>query len=348
MEKRAYESVAVSSRIRLARNFMDYPFPARLLCDPHGEEQAREIVRIVSAQLVRLESFTPYALAGMSEEKCELLAEKHLISRGLIANRRISSALVSKDESISVMVNEEDHIREQYFIDGFDLTRAYERAGGIDDVISHAIPFAYDEKLGYLTACPTNVGTGLRASVMLFLPAVSRRGKMRELAKTLTDRGLTVRGAFGEGSGAEGELFQVSNEVTLGFSEGEILSVVEDAVRFVAERELSERERMKKEEGVALKDSIMRSYGILTHCCRLEMDEMMQRTADLKLGVALGFFADAPSGVAERMREIDKLCVSMRPAGIDRLIGEKLDEAAQSERRAEYTADAIRNMELAQ
>ncbi len=340
-----YESVAVSSRIRLARNFKDYPFPALLLRDPHAEEQASEMIRLLSAELTSMEEFHLYKMKDISEQDAELLKERYLISRDLIAHGKISAALISEDESISVMINEEDHVREQYFIKGFDLGRAYERISGIDDIISDSIPFAYDEELGYLTACPTNLGTGLRASVMLFLPALSRRGRLQRVMPVLTRLGLTVRGAFGEGSGAEGDLFQISNEVTLGLSEGEILREVEQAVTKLVDMELSERIRMKVEEGPALEDRIMRSLGILTCCRLLEEREFVSRISDIKLGIALGLFGDG--GKREvRIDELDRLQIAMRPGGLKLLSREAAGAERQSELRARYVAEKLRNMKL--
>ena len=340
-----FESVAVSTRIRLARNFKDYPFPARLLKDKHAEEQAHEIVRLIAAELAEIEDFSLYEMRSVSDERAAFLTERYLISRDLIRNRAISAALVSRDETISVMPNEEDHVREQYFTQGFDLKKAYERIAGIDDVISESIPFAFDDTFGYLTACPTNLGTGLRASVMLFLPAITRRGVMRTIMPQLTRLGLTVRGSFGEGSGSQGDLVQVSNEVTLGVSEEDILSVVEQSVGSVVELELMERARMKAEEGIVLKDKLCRSLGALENCCILEEREFMRRVADVKLGIALGYFSVGREG-EERMRELDDLAMSMRPANINRMNGAPLDARAQDIYRAEYAGNVVRGMQL--
>ena len=337
-----YESVAVSSRIRFARNFKDYPFPSRLLRDAHAIEQASEITHLVAAELMNLEKFRLYEMDGIGEDEAALLCERNLISKDLLRNRRISAAVVSEDGSISVMINEEDHIREQYFMKGYDLRRAFERLSGIDDIISDSIPFAYDSELGFLTACPTNLGTGMRASVMLFLPALARRGLMRRILPTLTRLGLTVRGVFGEGSGSEGDLFQISNEITLGLSEEEILFGVEQAVSVIVETELLERSRMKAEEGVRLKDEIYRSYGILTCCGLLSEKELYRRVADLKLGVALGFFGENAD-----MGALDALSVSMRPASLNALSKQKLSEREAEIFRAEKVGVAVRAMDLA-
>lgn len=337
MKDALYEKVAVSTRVRLARNFKDYPFPNRL----KDAETAREMVRLVSAELMRAEEFDLYDMSKLPSEEAAYLIERNLISQDLWNHRAIAAALVSKDESISVMINEEDHIREQYFMKGCFLQSTYERISGIDDIIAECIPFAFDEELGYLTACPTNLGTGLRASVMLFLPALSRRGLIRRLLPQFNRWGLTVRGAFGEGSTNEGELFQISNEVTLGVTEEEILESVRNAVDQVVEFELRERERMRTEDEVALTDAVLRSYGILTNCMAIDEREFMRRMVDVKLGVALGILnADGD------FTKLDDLIVAMRPANINRRCVRTLTEEEQSVYRAEYAGRKLRAMSL--
>ena len=334
-ERVRYEDVAVSTRVRLARNFANHPFPNRL----SDEKTAREIVRLIASDLNGVDSFQLYYMNAISDETAAFLKERYLISQDLINNRRISAALISRDESISVMINEEDHVREQYFMKGFDLHKAYERISGIDDIISESLPFAYDRELGYLTACPTNLGTGLRASVMLFLPALARRERMRKIAPAFKQLGLAVRGAFGEGSGAEGDLFQISNEITLGIAEEEILSTVSRAVTYLVKEEIKERLRMKAEERLTLCDRILRAYGALTHCLKIDAREFMQHMADVKLGVALDLFEG-------NLEELDDLIIALRPANINRLNGAPLSREEQDIYRAEYAEKALRSMEL--
>ena len=331
----SYDSVVVTTRIRLARNFADYPFPNRL----KNVVQAREIVRLIAAELKHTDTFDQYDMNNIPPERAAFLKERNLISRDLIENRRISAAFISRDESISVMVNEEDHVREQSFLREYNLEKVYERISGIDDIISESIPFAYDKELGYLTACPTNLGTGLRASVMLFLPALSRKDLMREIMPSLYELGLTVRGSYGEGSGAEGELFQISNELTLGLSEEEILRSVKDAVEKIVEFELREREQMLLDDERGLRDKVLRSYGILTNCATMEEGEFMQRMADVKLGVATKILHG-------NMSDLDNLVVAMRPANINRLNGAPLGEGDRNAYRAEYAGKALRSMKL--
>lgn len=343
-----HRKVAVSTRIRLARDFAEYPFPDRLLKDAHAEEEAYEMIRLISARLSLIDEFEEYVMRDTSEETAEYLKEKSLISRDLLAHRRISAAFVSKDESVSVMVNEEDHIREQYFASGFAVDRAYERICGIDDAISECFRFAYDEQLGYLTACPTNLGTGLRASVMLFLPALSHKGILEEISPDLRRSGLAVRGVSGEGSRGDGELFQISNEVTLGVSEDKILDTVIKKVSDLVEFELSERERYKRQGGLRLRDQIMRSYGILTNSCLLGEQEFATRLADVKLGVALGYLVGRKGyeeeEVEARLKELEDLRVEMRPANLLRLSDAPLGAEERDEFRARFTANALHTM----
>lgn len=340
-----HRKVAVSTRIRLARDFADYPFPNRLLKDAHAEEQAYEIIRLVAARLSLIDDFKEYVMRDTSEETAAYLKEKSLISRDLLAHRRISAAFVSKDESVSVMVNEEDHIREQYFVNEFAVDRAYERICGIDDAISECLGFAYDGQLGYLTACPTNLGTGLRASVMLFLPALSHKGILEEIAPDLRGKGLAVRGFSGEGSRGEGELFQISNEITLGVSEESILENVVKEVSDLIEFELSERVRYKRQGGVRLHDQIMRSFGILSNSCLLGETEFSSRLADVKLGAALEYLpakaGAGEDGIEMLMEELDNLRVEMRPANLNRLNGAPLGAEEQDAFRADFTSKKL-------
>ena len=341
----SYESVVASTRMRLARNFADYPFPNVLLQDMHAEEQAGEMMSILSAELEHVDTFTLYEMNCLSEETAELLRERNLISRDLILNKRISAAFISTDENISIMLNEEDHLRVQYFMKGLGLAKAYERVSGIDDLISDTIPFAFDKQLGYLTACPTNLGTGLRASVMLFLPALSRRGMMKKTAPQLSHGGLTVRGASGEGSGTEGDLFQVSNEMTLGFSEENILDLVERAVEMLTELEIRQRMCMKAEGGLSLYDEIGRSYGTLLGCKKITADELATRVADIKLGLALGYIEGERDG-EKLIGELDDFMVKMRPANLRRL--SKIPSAGEEQDayRARAAAETIKKMNL--
>lgn len=284
------QKTVTSTRIRLARNLRGYFFPHML--SPY---KAEEIVAAVRAALKKLDTFKEYDIGKISRDEAELLVEKHLISPAL-AGKKTGAAFVYCDENalredeISVMVNEEDHLREQYIVKGYDLYKAYDRLSGVDDALSAELPFAFDGKLGYLTACPSNLGTGLRASVMMFLPGLSKDGVIREILPNLKKNGLTVRGFFGEGSSAEGYSYQVSNERTLGVNESDVLAHMEEVALSLTELEFRHRERMKKEGGVRLKDKCLRSYGTLLNCAVLPWEEFSRLIDDVRLGVALDYF----------------------------------------------------------
>ena len=199
----------VMSRVRLARNLKNYPFKVE------NPALAKDLVKKVYRALVKSDTFNLYFMSNMSDVKLEAMKERHLISQNLIDNRSCGAALINQDESVSIMVNEEDVIREQCFMKGLRLNEAYKRLDKIDDDLEKNLELAFDSKLGYLTACPTNLGTGLRASVMLFLPALTVSGKISALIKEANKLGLTVRGLYGEGSEAEGYMYQMLTLIIL-------------------------------------------------------------------------------------------------------------------------------------
>ena len=297
------ETLVTSTRIRLARNLAAYPFPDKL-----NERLAKEIVYLVGNELEKLDDFQKNDMATLSAEEATLLQEQHLISPALIKKKGIGAAFISTDKSMSVMVNEEDHLREQYIYKGFDLYKAYEQISGVDDALGSALGFAYDTRLGYLTACPSNLGTGMRASVMMFLPGLAWSKELEDFLPTLKAGGLTVRGVFGEGTAAQGYSYQVSNERTLGVSEGEILDKMIRMTMTICDLELRARERMLKENEISLRDMCLRAYGTLTNCAVLSLKELTSGIVKVKLGVALGFFK------ARDMQAFNDFVANMRPA----------------------------------
>ncbi|MBQ8885574.1 MAG: ATP--guanido phosphotransferase [Clostridia bacterium] len=279
------ETTVISTRVRLARNVKGYPFPEKL-----SPARASEIVSTVGKALSGLDNFTEYDIGKISAEEATLLQEKHLISPALVRRKGGAAAFISSDKEVSVMVNEEDHLREQYILKGFQLYKAYERLSGIDDVLGESVSFAFDSKLGFLTACPSNLGTGLRASVMMFLPGLEKYGKLEKLLPALKKNGLTVRGVFGEGSTAEGYSYQISNERTLGYSEADLLSHMQEVTLNLAELEIRAREKMLSEDKLGYRDACLRAYGALCHCAVLPVSELTEGIVKVRLGAALGFF----------------------------------------------------------
>ena len=274
----AYFNV-VSSRVRLARNVRGMPFPS----SPR---------RASAAALAALEEGTARAARGVFDAEIlrmrdldavrkKALVERHLISPALARNTSSGAVILERSEGISVMLNEEDRIREQCIESGFALPEAYERISVYDDRLS-------EELLGFLTACPTNLGTGMRASVMLCLPALRVAGELEgDLTRFVRERGLTLRGVYGEGSKAQGDMYQLSNTRTLGVTEDEIIRSVERATIELCLKDRGALERMRKEKGAALYDKASRSYGILTHAYKLTSAELMNMISDVKLGIML-------------------------------------------------------------
>lgn len=337
------DSTVVSSRIRLARNLADYPFPNRL----SGVSQAKEIIRKVSAAASRCREFKLYYMDEISESVALSLRDDHLISAELVANKKYGAALIDEGDSdsfgdgraadkISVMINEEDHLREQYIAKGLNLETAYLRISEMDDALSRNIRFAYDAKLGYLTACPTNLGTGLRASVMLFLPGLTRMNKMNKLIREISRLGHTVRGVYGEGSAAEGYMYQISNEVTLGVSEDYILSEVKKAVLEIVNMETQARRALLSEDYIGVKDGCRRAFGILLYCETISFGEFLKYMSDVKLGAALGFVP------IENFSGLDDLIEALRPANISLLSDERLSAAERDILRAEKCREGLK------
>ncbi len=328
-----HENVVASSRIRLARNLNGYPFPSRLKDD----KQAKEIIRAVSSAINKVDEFKLYYMDGITEEEALNLVENHLVSPLLLKRPRYSAAVINEKRNVSIMINEEDHLREQCIEKGFALRQAYKTMSEKDNIIARSIQFAYDEQLGYLTACPTNLGTGLRASVMLFLPALTMSSLMPRVIRSANRLGLTVRGIYGEGSQAEGYMYQLSNEVTLGVTEDEILTQVEEIVARVAEMEESERLKLKTcERAMQIKDTCLRSFGVLTNCALMPSEEFEKLCANLKLGICLGYLDFGGIGW------IDDLMIKMKPSNINLLAGRKLTAAERDAYRADFASRRIR------
>lgn len=323
----------VSTRVRLARNLEGYPFPYHL----KDEKQAKEIIRLVTSALSRLDEFKLYYMDGISDAEALSLKENHLISPNLIKTRKYSAALINREENVSVMINEEDHLREQCIVKGYDLQLAYDTMSEIDNCIAKSMKFAYDEQLGFLTACPTNLGTGLRASVMMFLPALSINGLMPKVIKSISRLGLTVRGIYGEGSQAEGYLYQISNEVTLGVTEEYIISQVEEVVEKVCALEDAQRQNLKNgASALDIQDDCLRSYGVLTNCAKLTTEELIRYSSSVKLGACLGYIN------LDDVASIDELCVKMRPSNINAAAERELTAVERDVYRAQFTAKYLK------
>lgn len=272
----------ISTRVRLARNINGYPFASQL-----DTNAANEIIEKISAPL-ESSGFRKVNFSDVSPVMATSYVERHYVSPEFATKDTPHALLLQEQSGIAVMVCEEDHLRIQCILPGLALEEAYKNAARTEKRLDEDFDFAYSERLGYLTHCPTNLGTGMRASVMMFLPALSRGGYMNSLANQLSKIGLTVRGLFGEGSGSAGYMYQISNQVTLGISEESTLKKLNDAVRQIIESEQKMRKNITGEALDRLTDQIKRQEGVLKYAYMISSTEFIKLFADVRFGIALG------------------------------------------------------------
>lgn len=281
------DDIVISTRVRLARNLVKFPFPFKMM-----GEQRRQLVEEVMQAMAKTplgqSQYVFFTEKEISPLQKELLLEKHLISPQFAQEDQGQGLLVSDDESIVVMVNEEDHVRIQSLLPGLQLTAAFAGANQVDDWLEQGLDWAFDDKIGYLTACPSNVGTGMRASVMIHLPALALTGKLEQLFQAMPKLGLTVRGIYGEGSESLGHLYQISNQITLGYSENEILARLETVVNQMIAEEKKARAWLQEQQKVKLYDLVWRAYGVAGFARTLTLGEMMDNISWMRLGIDLG------------------------------------------------------------
>lgn len=280
--------VVVSTRIRLARNLSDIPFPNKM-----SAEQKKDVIDRVSKALSKAKFAKDITLKMIDMEKlnnieANAMAERRIISPEFASNREGRAIFISQDESVAVLVNEEDHIRIQVLASGSDLPVCLKIASEIDTYLDNKLSFAFDETLGYLTQCPTNLGTGLRASVMLHLPMMESGKMIENLASTVSKLGMTVRGSMGEGSASRGALYQISNQVTLGISEQNAIDNLMSIVNQVIRQEENLRKSAYEHDKISTDDKIYRALGILSTARLLSSDELLHLLSLVRLGASLG------------------------------------------------------------
>lgn len=279
------DDIAVSTRIRLARNLSGLPFPARMT-----PEQRRELnLKVKNAVL---QSNTPFAkslkyidMADVPQTEIAAMVERHIISPEFAEENAERAIIISADESISIMIGEEDHVRIQVILGGLQLEKAYDTAEQLDSLLYNELHFAFDRNLGFLTECPTNLGTGLRASVMLHLPVTESNGEISSIAETVGKIGFTVRGMYGEGSKASASMYQVSNQITLGISEKNAIDNLKIITQQLIDKERKARNSLNK---IKLEDMCFRALGTLQNCRILSSREMMDLLSRIKLGISMG------------------------------------------------------------
>ncbi|MGN0491996.1 protein arginine kinase [Ruminococcus sp.] len=298
--------VVISTRIRLARNLKDYPFPCKL--NSQGREKVIEKVRdaVKKSNSPVASDFSFIRMSELSSSQSVSLVEKRLVSPEFISETDGRALLISKDECFSIMINEEDHIRLQVITKGLSLEQAYDTADKLDTLLDENLDFAFDEKLGYLTQCPTNLGTGMRASVMLHLPALEKSRAINRIAGNLSKLGLTIRGAHGEGTEPKGALYQLSNQVTLGISEKAAIENLKNITEQLIAQENQARERLCS--SIDIQDAISRSLGILRSALVISHDEALKLLSNVRLGIVSKQITDVST------ETIDRLMLAVEPA----------------------------------
>lgn len=305
---REYEDIVISSRIRLARNVKNHRFPHLL-----GGEESEEILTIFKNAMETVDSNKEFTFQKMSEINSvgrRVLMEEHLVSPELNKNKDISAYFLHKDRKINLLINEEDHLRLQVINDDFSLSDNLSKAIELDNALEKEIHFAFDEKYGYLTTCPTNIGTGLRASIMVHLPALREADYMEGLQDSLNKLGITVRGFYGEGSNASGDLYQISNQQTLGINEQMLVDKIENITHRIVMNERNVRVRTLEKHPIKVKDKVFRSLGILKYSRQIDDEEAFECLSNLRLGIDLGLYRGLNfKQINEMMKKVQKYTI---------------------------------------
>jgi protein arginine kinase len=278
--------VVLSSRVRLARNYEDIPFDVSNRPEFAAVCVSRTVNALRAAGVDK--GFDLFRLKDMSDASRKAMAESRLISRDLLGNAASAAALIRAHDAVTVMMGEDDHLRIQAIRPEMDLLSAAAACFRVDDALSRQVNFAFDEQLGYLTACPTNTGTGMRASLLMHLPMLTKAKKMGDVGQLVAKVGLNIRGVYGEGSEALGNIYQISNQVTLGRTEQELIATVTALGNQLCDMENALREKAMKDGRVPLEDMVFRAWGVLTNARLMPMNEFYQHWSNLRLGTAMG------------------------------------------------------------
>jgi len=322
--------IVVSSRVRVARNLTGIPFPHLLDLDKSREVTGRIKKAIENTEASDLTGILELnELSELTPLERQLLVDKHLISPDLLDDFQSKAVAIRQDEAVSVMVNEEDHLRIQGLLSGLQLKEAWEIVNKVDDGLEKTLDYAFSEKLGFLTSCPTNVGTGMRASVMLHLTGLKITNQIGGVFHAIGKLGLTVRGLYGEGTEAASDLFQISNQITLGQSEEEIVNNLTSITRQILSQERVSRQSLYKDRREFIEDRVYRAYGILKNARILTLEEAMRLFSDLRLGIGLKIISD----IHDKLLNV--LMVEVRPAFLIKMAGRELSNHQLDVYRAE-------------
>lgn len=327
--------VVVTSRVRLARNIDEFPFPYKM-----NREQSEKIINKVKETVFENSSFMAQNFEYTNLQEINpldklVLIEKHIISPDIAESTGKNGVIISKDEKVSIMINEEDHIRVQCLFPGMHIDEAWKLCSKIDMLLEEKLDFAFSSDLGYLTCCPTNTGTGMRASVMLHLPALVMTGYIKGVLDACGKLGVAVRGLYGEHSEASGNMFQISNQVTLGQSEEEIVASITNVASQIIENERTIRNELYKQNPYKFEDRVFRALGILSGARIISSEESFKMISEVRLGIDMGIIKNASSKL------IDELMLLIQPGGLQKLAGRALNPDERDIKRAELIRNRL-------
>ena len=321
-------AIVLTTRVRLARNLAGQPFPGWAKEAQRSAMLAGTLVTV--AALPQMKKGLSLNLEELTDLEKQILVERHLISRELSSSKGGAGVAITRDQSAAIMINEEDHLRIQVMRAGFQLKKVWNAINTLDTDLEETLDYAFSPTLGYLTACPTNLGTGMRASAMMHLPALVISSQMEKVVRAVNQLGMAVRGLFGEGSDASGSIFQISNQTTLGESEEEIIKRLSSVLNTIIEHELNARAKLLETDASKLFDKIGRAFGILQHGQLLASTEVMNLLSLIRLGVDLGAFPEA------RRPVIDRLFIEAQPGHIQYSARGSFDSAQRDLLRAQF------------
>jgi protein arginine kinase len=329
-----HHQIVVSSRVRLARNLRNRAFPG--WAKKAERTSILELIRPRVEELTEMQDSFSESLQELSALERQVLVERHLISREHAAKGVGSAVVMNRRQTLSIMINEEDHLRMQSIRSGLQLKQAFKLVDKIDSALESKLEFAYDQRLGYLTACPTNVGTGMRASAMLHLPGLVLSELINQVIQAVSKIGLAVRGLYGEGTEAMGNLFQISNQTTLGEKEDEIINRLSKVIETIIEKEHDARQVLLQKKSNTLWDQIGRAYGVLTYAHAMASKEALNLLSIIKLGVDLGAFPE------DRRLPIDALFIDTQPAHLQKSSQQKLNAEERDHLRAQIIRERLK------
>jgi len=318
--------IVLSSRIRFARNIKEFPFPYK--ADKKTQIKIRDKILSIVKNISYFKKSEVLFLEELSNVDKRFLVERHLISYDLAKSENLGAIVIGDKEIVSLMINEEDHLRIQGIMPGLKLFDVFNILNVVDDEISKNIEFAYDDNIGYLTSCPTNVGTGLRASVLLHLPSIVKSGKIEGLLESLNRLGMVARGFYGEGTKSLGDFFQVSNQITLGFKEEEIIDKLKRIIQQMISTEKDVREELYKGNKIEIEDKVFRSYGILKYATKISYTELMENISWLRMGLGLNI------NVPVELKKINQIMLISQPAHLEERLRKEINYRNQEVERA--------------